>query len=212
LLLPLLNQTYGSSFKRDQLLTQAQDWGLLDYTVGAPARVTAELDFQVVRDGTAHGVCLWFETKLYEEIGYSSGPESAGTVYGQFFLPLLEPVAVEKGHKIHIELHADLIGQDYIWRWDTRISAVANSGERHFEQSTFLGANFSPHSLRCRAVDYSPLLSDEGQADLWMLEKMDGSASLQTIAKSATEQFPRLFSSWRKAFDRAAALSKGFSR
>jgi protein arginine N-methyltransferase 1 len=211
-LLPILNQTYGSSFKSDQLLTQAQDWGVLDYTVGAPARLTAELDFQVVRDGAAHGVCLWFETKLFGEIGYSSGPESASTVYGQSFLPWLEPVAVEKGRQIQIELHADLVGQDYIWRWETTISAAPNSPKRRFEQSTFLGANFSPHSLRCHAVDHAPQLSEEGRADLWMLEKMDGTATLQIIAKSAAERFPRLFSSWREAFNRAATLSKEFSR
>jgi protein arginine N-methyltransferase 1 len=183
----ILNQSYSSSFKNDQLLTQAQTWGLLDYTVGAATRVTAELDFHAAREGTAHGVCLWFETKLFEKIGYSSGPGDAGTIYGQLFLPWLEPVAVEKGQKIQIGLHA-------------------------FQQSTFQGANFSPHSLRRQAVDYVPLLSEAGQADLWMLERMDGSASLQNIAQSASERFPRLFSSWHEAFRRAAALSREYSR
>src|SRR5258705_39631 len=52
-LLPSLNQCYSSSFKNDQLLTEAQDWGLLDYTAGAPTRVAAELDLHVAREGTA---------------------------------------------------------------------------------------------------------------------------------------------------------------
>jgi len=211
-LLPILNQSYSSSFKSDQLLTQAQNWGLLDYTAGAPTRVTAELDFRAARDGTAHGVCLWFETKLFEEIGYSSGPGAAGTIYGQLFLPWLEPVAVVKGQKIQLGLHADLVGQDYVWQWETKISAAANNTELHFQQSTFQGANFSPDSLRRQAVDYAPLLSEAGQADLWMLERMDGSASLQKIAQSASERFPRLFSSWHEAFRRAADLSREFSR
>jgi len=211
-LLTILNQAYSSSFKNEQLLTQPQSWGLLDYTVGAPSRVNAELDFSAERDGTAHGVCLWFETKLFEEIGYSSEPGSAGTIYGQLFLPWLEPVALEKGREIRIGLHADLIAQNYVWRWETTISAADNSAERHFEQSTFQGANFSPHSLRCQAVDYVPALSEAGQADLWMLERMDGSTSLQIIARSAAERFPRLFSSWREAFRRAADLSREFSR
>jgi len=212
LVLPILNQSYSSSFKSDQLLTQAQNWGLLGYTVGAATRVSAELDFHAAREGTAHGVCLWFETKLFEEIGFSSGPGAGGTIYGQLFLPWLEPVAVEKGRKIRVGLHADLVGQDYIWRWETRISAAANNAELHFQQSTFQGANFSPHSLRRQAVDFAPLLSEAGQADLWMLEKMDGSGSLQKIAQSAAERFPRLFSSWREALRRAADLSKEFSR
>jgi protein arginine N-methyltransferase 1 len=211
-LLPILNQSYSSTFKKEQLLTDAQNWGLLDYTIGASAQVTAELDLCAARDGTAHGVCLWFETKLFEDIGYSSGPGAMGTVYGQLFLPWLEPVALEKGRKIQLELHADLVGQDYIWRWETTISAAANSAQLRFQQSTFQGANFSPHSLRRQAVDFAPALSEAGQADLWMLERMDGSASLQKIAQAAAERFPRLFSTWQEAFRRAANLSREFSR
>jgi protein arginine N-methyltransferase 1 len=211
-LLPILNQSYSSTFNKDQLLTRPQNWALLDYTVGAPVRVAAELDFCAARDGTAHGVCLWFETTLFLEIGYSSGPGAARTVYGQLFLPWLEPVAVEKGQKIQLGLHADLVGQDYIWRWETRISAGPRNAEFHFQQSTFQGANFSPLSLQRQAVDYIPLLSEAGQADLWMLEQMDGAVSLQIIAQSAAERFPRLFSSWREAFRRVADLSRQFSR
>ena len=165
-----------------------------------------------MREGTAHGVCLWFETKLFEEIGYSSGPESAGTIYGQLFLPWLEPVAFEKGQKIQLGLHADLVGQDYVWRWETRISAGPKNAELHFEQSTFQGANFSPDSLRRQAVDYAPVFSQAGQADFWMLERMDGKTTLQEIAQSASQRFPRLFSSWREAFQRAVDLSRDFSR
>jgi type I protein arginine methyltransferase len=210
-LLPVLNQSYGASFKNDQLLTKPQNWGLLDYTVGAATRATAELDFRAAREGTAHGVCLWFETKLFEEIGYSSEPGAARTIYGQLFLPWLQPVAVEKGQKIQLGLHADLVGQDYIWRWETRISAAANNAQLHFQQSTFHGANYSQHSLRRHATDYIPLLSDAGQADLWMLQQMNGSTTLQKIAQSASDRFPLLFSSWHEAFRRAVDLSREFS-
>ncbi len=210
--MPILNQFYSSSFKDDQLLTHPQNWGLLDYTVGDSPRVTAELDFHAARAGTAHGVCLWFETTLFEGIGFSSGPGGVGTIYGQLFLPWLEPVTVEGGQKIQLGLHADPVGQDYIWQWETWISASANQPKLHFQQSTFQGANFSPHSLRRQAVDYVPTLSEAGQADLWMLERMDGSATLQKIAQSASERFPRLFSSWNEAFRRAADLSREFSR
>ena len=209
---PILNQSYGVFFKKDQLLTQPQDWGVLDYTVGAAARATAELEFHAAREGMAHGVCVWFEAKLFEDIGFSTGPGAVDSVYGHLFYPWLQPVALEKGQKIQLTLHADLVGQDYIWQWETRIAATASNPEFHFRQSTFEGANFSPHALRCHAADFAPLLSDAGQADLWMLKKMDGTATLQNIAQSAAEQFPRLFSSWRDAFRRAVELSRDFSR
>ena len=88
-LLPVLNQSYSVSFRNDQLLTEAQNWGLLDYTVGAATRASAELDFHAAREGTAHGVCLWFETRLFEEIGYSSGAGGCGN----HIWPTVSPLA-----------------------------------------------------------------------------------------------------------------------
>jgi len=210
--LPILNQSYSSTFKNDQLLTETQNWGLLDYTVGAARRVAAELDFKVARTGTANGLCLWFETQLLGSIGYSSGPTGNATIYGQILLPWLDPVTVAEGQEIHVALRADLIGPDYVWSWNTTILACHGAPPIHFKQSTFQGANFSRDSLRRQAVDHAPRLTAAGQADLWMLERMDGSASLEIIAQSAAERFPRLFSSWREAFQRVVDLSKEFSR
>jgi protein arginine N-methyltransferase 1 len=211
-LLPLLNQFYNVLFKSNQLLTPAQDWGLLDYTTGTSTRVTAELDFNAERDGTGHGVCLWFDSELFQGISFSSAPGTLGTVYGQLFLPWLEPVAIQKGQQIHVGLHADLVGQEYVWRWETKIPSAANRDALVFQQSTFQGANYTPNLLRRKAVDYVPILSEAGQADLWMLGRMDGSASLQNIAQAAAEQFPHLFSSWHDAFRRVADLSSESTR
>jgi len=208
----VLNGYYAVSFKPEQLLTEPLTWQVLDYSVGAATNATASLRFRVARTGTAHGLCLWFETQLLVDICYSSGPGGSATIYGQIFLPWLDPVTVTEGQEIQVELHADLIGQDYVWRWETRIPATANNPETHFRQSTFQGANFSPDSLRRQAVDYVPLLCEAGQADLWMLEKMDGKTSLQEIAQSASRRFPRLFSSWREALQHAVDLSRRFSR
>ena len=121
-------------------------------------------------------------------------------------------MAVVEGQEIQVELRADLIGQDYVWSWNTTIFARDAAPHVHFRQSTFQGASFSPRSLRRQAVDYVPMLSEVGQADRWMLERMDGNTSLQEIAQSASERFPRLFSSWREAFQRVSDLSKEFSR
>jgi len=208
----ILNGSYVVSFKPEQLFTEPLTWHVLDYAVGAATRAAAQLSFQVARTGTANGLCLWFETQLLGDIGYSSGPGGSATIYGQIFLPWLAPVTLAESQEIQVELRADLIGQDYVWSWNTTILARDGAPPTRFQQSTFQGANFSPDSLRRRAVDHTPLLSVAGQADLWMLERMDGSASLQIIAQSAAQRFPGLFSSWREAFQRVVDLSKEFSR
>ncbi len=208
----LLNASYSSHFKSDQLLTETHTWAYLDYSVGARPCAAADLSFSVSRAGTAHGVCVWFETELLDGIGYSSGPGAHKTVYGQVFLPWLEAVPVQPGKQIHVSLQASLVGQDYIWRWETKICGDAKDAGRCFRQSTFQGANFTPHSLRRRAADFVPSLSEEGQADRWLLQAIDGKTSLQQMAQAAAEKFPKIFPHWQDALRRAAELAEQFSR
>jgi protein arginine N-methyltransferase 1 len=208
----LLNGSYSSHFNTDQLLTEPQTWAVLDYSAGAKASVSANLDFSVTRPGTAHGVCLWFEAELLEGITYSSGPASSKTIYGQVFLPWLEAVPVQHGQQICVTLQANLVGDEYIWRWETTVRGNGNVAERCFRQSTFQGANFTPQALRRRAADFVPALSEEGQIDRWLLQAMDGKTSLQQIAQAAAERFPKVFPRWEDALHRAAELARQFSR
>jgi protein arginine N-methyltransferase 1 len=211
--LPLiLNNSYAVSFKREQLLTEPQAWHVLDYTVGAATHLAAQICFRAARTGTAHGVCLWFETQLLGGIGYSSGPGATSTIYGQVFLPWLEPLPLVERQEIQLELRADLVGRDYVWCWNTRMSSPTGAPGVCFQQCTFQGANFSPRFLRCHATDFVPELSEEGQADRWLLQAMDGTASLQQIAQSAFERFPRLFLAADDAFRRAAELAEKLSQ
>jgi protein arginine N-methyltransferase 1 len=207
----LLNGSYTSHFKTDQLLTEPQSWAVLDYSGGAQSSACANLDFSVTRAGTAHGICLWFEAELLEGITYSSAPVSSNTVYAQVFLPWLEAVLVERGQRISICLQANLIGEEYIWRWETKIS-TSDGTRHHFRQSTFHGATFTPQALRRRAADFVPSLSEEGQVDRWLLQAMDGKMSLQQMAEAAAERFPSIFTRWQDALHRAAELARQFSR
>jgi len=208
----LLNASYSSHFNREHLLTEGQTWAVLDYSVGGKACAAADLNFSASRAGTAHGVCLWFETELVDGIGYSSGPGSQKTVYGQVLLPWLEAVPVRQGQKILLSLQVNLVGEEYVWRWKTEICGDTNGPGRCFNQSTFQGANFTPQTLRRRTADFIPSLSEEGQADRWLLQAMDGKTSLQQLAQAAAERFPKIFPRWEDALHRAAELADRFSR
>jgi type I protein arginine methyltransferase len=208
----LLNGFYGSHFRTDQLLTTAQTWAVLDYSNGAKPWAAADLSFSVTRVGTAHGVCLWFETELLDGIGFSSGPGSRKTIYGQVFLPWLEAVPVQQEQKIFVSLQANLVGDEYVWRWETKICGDTKDAGRSFKQSTFQSANLSPQSLRRRAADFVPALSEVGLADRWLLQAMDGKTSLRQIAQVAAERFPAIFPLWQDALRRAAELARQFSR
>lgn len=208
----ILNGCYTANFKADQLLTEPQDWCFLDYRAGAKASCAADLIFKAARTGTAHGICVWFETELADGIGFSTAPNDTRSVYGQCFFPWPQAVLLEIGQEIHVSLHANLVGDDYIWRWETRIPGNGKDPDRFFQQSTFQGANFTPQSLRRRAADFVPSLSEEGQANRWMLQAIDGKTSLQDIAQAAAKKFPQIFPRWEDALHRAAELAIQFSR
>lgn len=207
----LLNASYSSRFAGHQVLTEPQTWSVLDYSADAKPCVATELTFPAMRPGTAHGLCLWFETELLPGIGYSSEPGSPDTVYGQVFLPWLQPVRVETGTEIFVRLQANLVGEEYIWRWETKVNKDSNDAPC-FQQSTFLGANFTSHALRRRAADFVPTLSEEGQLDRWFLQSIDGKTSLQQMAQAAVRRFPGNFPRWEDALSRAAELARRFSR
>ena len=211
--LPLvLNSVYKVRSQSAQLLTEPQTWCTLDYTAHLNPRAGAKLRFLATRSGTAHGVTAWFETQLFDGIGFSSAPGSVGSIYGQGFLPWLEPVAVEAGQEMEVDLHADPVDGDYIWRWDAKIAARNGQPARNFQLSTFQGAQFTAERLRKRSTDYVPMLSESGRAERWLLEAMDGSTSLQELAEVAVERFPNVFRRRDDAFRRISSLAEKFSR
>jgi protein arginine N-methyltransferase 1 len=207
-----LNTTHGGRIKFEQLISRSQELCTLDYMGNSEPNTSAKLAFQAGRNGTGHGICVWFETELYEDIGFSSGPESPLTIYGQLFLPWLEPVVIEEGQEILVTLHANLVGKDYLWRWETEIAGADGGQKVHFRQSTFEGANVSSHTLRRHAADHIPVLTVEGEAERFLLGAMDGRASLEEIAKRAVERFPEIYSSHEEAFQRATELAQKFSQ
>jgi protein arginine N-methyltransferase 1 len=208
----VLNTMYKRQCKPEQLLSDAQPWHVLDYPNGGNPRAAATLHFRATRTGTAHGFTIWFATKLFEEIGFTTEPGTKESVYGQVFLPLLQPVKLLAGDEVCAGLFADLVGKDYVWRWDFETSASPGRNAVKYRQSTFQGGGLSPASLRKRSADFVPVLSEAGLAERWLLMAMDGKTPLEQIAAKAAENFPHTFSRVEDAFRKAGEISDRYSR
>lgn len=208
----VLNTMYKRHCKPEQMISEAQEWHVLDYLAGANPKAGGAVRLKTTRKGTVHGFMLWFATRLFDEIGFSTRPGTQDNVYGQVFLPLLEPVEVNEGEEICAGLHADLIGVDYVWRWEFKCGAREGRDAVDYRQSTFQGGGISPSSLRKRSGEFVPVLSEAGLAERWLLMAMDGKMPLEQIAVKASEQFPHTFSRPEDAFRRAAELSDRYSR
>lgn len=208
----VLNTLYVRRLKENQVVTSSEAWHELEYMKGANPRACGVIRPKALRKTTAHGIAVWFATRLMDEIGFSTAPGPRDTVYGHVLLPLLEPVVISPEDEIEIELKADLVGTDYVWRWNTRIKPAHGRKEIHFQQSTFLGGTIAPSTLRKRSGEYVPVLTETGLAERWLLTAMDGRMSLDQIALDATKHFPHVFRRPEEAFRRAGEIAEQFSR
>jgi protein arginine N-methyltransferase 1 len=203
-----------SQFLPQQLITEPQCWAVLDYTILETVDVHGELSWKVAHAGTAHGLCVWFDSVLGDGIAFSNAPGAPELIFGSAFLPWLAPISLDLGDVVAVALHADLIAEDYVWRWDTRVLGQGDPEriKADFKQSTFFGVPLSPAQLRKQASGHLPVLDDEGQIDRQILVLMDGAASVGNIADKIRDLYPARFASWQDALTRVGELSKKYSR
>jgi protein arginine N-methyltransferase 1 len=186
------------TFRKSNLLMEPRIWTVLDYlSIENPDVGPSNLIQKSIRDGTAHGLLLWFDGEIADGIYIFNGPQAdkVAEVYGCGFFPLLEPVTLAKGDTITLDIRADLIGGQYIWRWHTRINSGDNSQEikANFEQSTSLESSLENKALNGRVLDFTPAISEEGKVDYYILGKMNGRTTLGVIAQQVQKKFPSRF-------------------
>ncbi len=122
-------EEYTDTFRKSDLLMEPRIWTVLDYmSIEKPDVGASDLVLKSTRNGTAHGILLWFDAEIAEGIRIFNGPQAqeVAEVYGCGFFPLLEPVAIEKGDTIILRIRADLVEDQYLWRWHTRINSGDN--------------------------------------------------------------------------------------
>lgn len=199
--------------KPEQLLTEPFQWATLDYRHVADTDIDARIGWTVARPGTAHGFVAWFETKLIEDIGFSNAPHEKPLIYGNAFFPWQEPIPVSVGDQISVSLQANLIDDDYIWRWNSRITGSSGRGEARaeFSQSN-LCALRALETVRLTGANYIPILRGREEIDRFILGRMDGSASSRDIAEAVKIRFPEKFPTFEGALDAVADLSLRYCR
>ena len=195
-----------------EVIAGPKRWFTLDYTHFENPNASGSVVFQVERSGAAHGLCVWFDAQLCEDLGFSCAPGIQDTIYRRMFFPWPEPVGLAEGQEVAVELSANLVGEDYVWRWTADIAGRAGTPSKRFEQSSFFGAPVTPERLHRRAAGFVPSLGEEGQAERFILGLIDGRTSLEVIARRAAEKFPKLFKCWEDALTRAAKVAEQHRR
>ena len=199
--------------KPDSLLVPPVCWATVNYHEIESLDCKAEISWEAQRAGTAHGFSVWFDSELVGDIGFSNHPGEAELIYGNGFFPFLKPVEVKKGDRISLQLSADFIQGDYVWRWHTSIVDVISLEEKaNFKQSTLYGAALSPEKLRKQAAAHKPSLNQDGEIRSFILQSMNGDNSIEEIANRLVKRFPNQYSDWRDALSEVTAIAVEFSK
>ncbi|MFY9557729.1 MAG: hypothetical protein WAV47_23730, partial [Blastocatellia bacterium] len=196
----------------EQLLAKPKCWATLDYLTLESPNVRGELTWTSERAGIGHGLLVWFDACLAEGVSFSNAPGSPELIFGTAFFPWPEAVAISKGDTVCAEIRCELIGEDYNWRWNTRVLDQVNRSrvKADFQQSLFAGALLSSAQLQKLSSDYVPTLSLDGEIDRFTLALMNGEATLGDIAHSVKERFPTRFKEWTDALKQVSQLSQKY--
>ena len=138
----ITNNWRKTHIEPEQFLAQPVCWTTIDYYEVESPDIHAQVSWQAGRNGTAHGVAVWFDSELVDGIRLSNHPAAPKMIYGVGLFPFAEPVEVKEGERIELRLGADLVQDGYVWRWETDFPSAS------FKQSTFYGAPLSTAQLR----------------------------------------------------------------
>jgi type I protein arginine methyltransferase len=196
----------------ENLLVSPTCWACLDYMLIEKTDVVADLEWPASRAGIAHGIAVWFDSTLAGDIDFSNAPGLPDLTYGISFFPFSEPVPVKRNDLIFVKLYANLVGDNYIWRWNTRVtdSDRPEDVKASFDQSTLWGVPLSSASLRKQASVYQPLLNHDGECEKFILTQMDGKTTVEEIANRLVKRFPSKLANSCDALSLVSELSKRY--
>lgn len=194
----------------EQIILPAQTGAVLDYAEVVNTNFSTELQWIAERSGTAHGLLLWFDATLAGGVTFSNAPTEPELVYGNTFFPLSQPTALNAGDSVTVSLQANLISDDYVWRWTTIISHQGQV-KASFKQSTFFGDSLSLQQLRKKADSYVPRLNEDGLLAQQILSLMNNGQTQGEIAEQLAAQYSRRFKNRQEALTYIAELSEKYS-
>ena len=198
----------------DALLVEPVCWATLDYQSIESPDVKFRGNLTVKRPGTGHGLNIWFDTTLVEGVAFSNGPNAPELIYRSAFFPWSSPVTLASGDVISVYIGADLVGEDYVWRWNTQVFSQGNPSEMKADlnQSTFFAVPLASRRLSKQAPDYMPTLNEEGEVNSFILHLMDGETSLEQIASRLLERFPAMYADCNAALKDVNEMSLKYSK
>lgn len=81
-----------------------------------PGSLSGTVRVEAVKDGDVHGIGVWFQSRLSDDICITNAPPNAVPSWEQGYLPLDEPIEVQAGESICFEISTTAGGVEWEWR------------------------------------------------------------------------------------------------
>lgn len=195
----LAGGVYKCHPKAEKMLSEPIRWAEIDYHTAQSTDAGNRLAFTVNRDATGHGIMVWFDATLHEDIGFTGGPGAPEMVYGCALLPWPKPVALRQGDQVNVHLSVRMVADDYVWLWNTEFGKDAAGGR--FRQSTATNQLFPPNALRDASPDQVPQLAPRGRMLLCALRSIERGDTISATAAELATSYPDEFKSEQQARD-----------
>ena len=164
-------------------LSEPADLLDLDFMTANEAACQNTIKFKTTSTGILHGFLGWFDTRLGDK-WLSTSPQGEQTHWRQVFLPLESPIHVQKGDFISFDLKRPEFGE---WSWTVGFN---NTFQKH---STFLSMPLKTNDLLKQLDGYQGTVSSEGIAIIFILQKLNGKNTIESITDKLVKKYSDLF-------------------
>ncbi len=196
----------------EQLFLEPRCLATIGYQTLQQPNLDASVSWTVDQASQGHGIALWFDSVLADDITITNRPGAPRLIYKQQFCAWPAPLDVRAGDTVSVKVSARLVGNDYVWRWDTQLTSMNSPQEpQQFRQSTFFGDEFSLNELQTSESQFQPRLNQDGLIQRRVLSLMEGDLSLESIASQLAEDFPKRFPRSQDVFNLVASISRTFA-
>lgn len=194
----------------EQLLAEPQSWGCVDYRNDECKGLDRTLAWTLARAGRIDGLYVWFDGEVDDGLGFSNSPLLPELVYGRAFFPLERSIDVQEDDHMRTRMTVRRVNSDWVFRWDTTITAADGQPKAAFKQSTFKMLPGELDNLRKSEAGHTPTLGEAGGIQQAILAQMDGQHTLTDIAHDLMQRFPKKFRTFEQAFAEVASSSRRF--
>jgi protein arginine N-methyltransferase 1 len=189
------NSTYPWRIHSPELLADGVLLAEFDFVEIKEAAFSQTAKAEIVRDGTLHGIGIWYVENLGHDISISTAPpcDLPRHLWLNHFFPANCPIDVKRGDVATISVQTGVGGWGHLWNWQIIVEDSRSQERYRSIHSTLSGQVPSHEVVRKRSPSYTPQLKSSGFATHFVLTACAEGKTLDFIEKAVFLKFPEFF-------------------